>query len=95
VAGLQPLVGAAVAAADTAADQQAEAIRRETAARIKEWTERTQRWKREADKLIQRGQLRQRARRIDDEQSLAHDMNPDRRLVRPLIVVVPSDFTKR
>lgn len=95
VAGLQPLVGAAVAAADTAADQQAEAIRRETAARIQEWTDRTQRWKRQADKLIQRNQLRQRLRRIDDEQSLAHDMNPDRRLARPLIVIVPSDFTNQ
>lgn len=93
VAVLQPLVAAAVTAADTAADQQAEAIRRETAARVQEWTDRSQRWKRQADKLIQRGQLRQRAQRIDDEQSLAHDMNPDRRLVRPLIVVVPPDFT--
>ena len=93
VAVLQPLVAAAVPAADTAADQQAEAIRRETAARIQEWTDRTQRWKQQADTLIQRIQLRQRARRIDDEQSLAHDMNPDRRLVRPLIVVVPHDFT--
>src|SRR5699024_11128898 len=73
VAGLQPLVAAAVQAADAAADQQAEAIRTETQARIAAWTQRTRSWKQQAFDLVQRDTLRQRARRIDDEQSLAQD----------------------
>ena len=90
---LQPLVAAAVGAADNAADQQADAIRRETAVRIQEWIGRTQRWKRQADDADSTQSASPACRRIDDEQSLAQDMNPDRRLVRPLIVVVPQDFT--
>jgi superfamily II DNA or RNA helicase len=90
VAGLQPLVGAAVRAAEAAADQHAAAIRADTTQRITEWIERMKAWKHQASTLTQRHGLRQRTRVIDDEQSLAREMNPDRRLVRPLIVVVPE-----
>nr|CRL70028.1 helicase [Mycolicibacterium komanii] len=92
VADLQKLVATAVSVTDSAAAQHAEAIRSETARRIQEWMGRTQRWKTQAQSMTQHSGLRQRTRRIDDEQALAQDMNPDRRLVRPLIVVVPSDF---
>ena len=51
----------------------------ETAARIQEWPNAPTLEASRPTLLIQRSQLRQRARRIDDEQSLAHDMNPDRR----------------
>lgn len=93
VAGLQPLVATAVAAADSAAEQHAAAIRADTAQRIQDWLNRTQQWKQQAQSMTQHIGLRHRTRRIDDEQALAQDMNPDRRLVRPLIVVVPTDFT--
>lgn len=92
VTALQKLVATSVSVTDAAADQQAEAIRAETAQRIQDWIERTQRWKAEAQNMTQHSALRQRTRRIDDEQALAQDMNPERRLVRPLIVVVPPDF---
>ena len=49
------------------------------------------RWKRQADELIQRGSRYASVRRIEEEQSLAAAMIPDRRLVRPLLVVVPRD----
>lgn len=91
VSDLQKLVATAVSVTDAAADQHAEAIRAETAQRIRDWLERTQRWKQQAHSMTQRSSLRQRSRRIDDEQALAQDMNPDRRLVRPLLVVVPPD----
>ncbi|MGB3287473.1 helicase-related protein [Mycolicibacter algericus] len=90
VTDLQPLVAAAVHAANAAADQHAEAIRAETQLRIAAWTQRTQSWKQQAGELAKRDTLVARTRRIDDEQSLAQDMNPDRRLVRPLVVVVPQ-----
>ena len=92
VEALQPLVAAAVTATDAAAEQHAEAIRAETARRIDEWLQRTNRWKQAAQQLRQHRTLRRHAQLVDDEQALAKDMNPDRRLVRPLLVVVPADF---
>lgn len=92
VDGLQPLVAAAVTAADAAADQQEASIRAQTQQRIAAWTQRTHAWKQQAQQLAQRDALRRRARRIDDEESLAQDMNPDRRLTRPLVVVVPPGY---
>ncbi|WP_307718328.1 helicase-related protein [Rhodococcus koreensis] len=90
---LQPLAAAAVRAADSAADQQATAIRQETAQRVDDWIGRSRKWKQEADALVQRADLKRRTARISEEETLAQAMNPDRRLTRPLIVVVPQDFT--
>ncbi|MBN4928288.1 DEAD/DEAH box helicase [Hoyosella rhizosphaerae] len=89
---LRNLVSAAVQAADSAADQQADAIRQETQERVDEWLHRSRRWMREADALVKRKDLQERTRRISEEQELAQAMNPDRRLNRPLIVVVPQNF---
>ncbi|MET9326645.1 helicase-related protein [Tsukamurella sp. NPDC003166] len=86
---LQPLVAAAVRAADANAEQQAEAIRRETAARIDAWMRRSHRWQEEAGTLIRRSELAEQSKRITEEQELAVAMNPARRLIRPLIVVLP------
>ncbi|MFC7751874.1 hypothetical protein [Tsukamurella soli] len=91
VQALQPLVAAAVRAADANAEQQAEAIRRETAARIGAWMRRSHRWQEEAGTLIKRSELVEQSKRITEEQELAVAMNPARRLTRPLIVVLPSD----
>jgi hypothetical protein len=93
LAALQSLIGTAVERADAAADQQADAIRRETEDRIQAWSVRTERWKQQAGALTQRRDLLQRAARITEQEELAQAMNPDRRLTRPLIVVVPQDFT--
>ncbi len=90
VSGFQPLVAAAVSAVDSAAEFHAQAIRAETRQRVDEWVARTARWKQQALNLTQHSGLRQRARRIDDEQALAEEMNPEHRLVRPLLVVVPA-----
>lgn len=91
VSGMQQLVAAAVHAADQAAEGQAQAIRDETRRRIDEWLARTAMWKQMAFDMTKHASLRQRERRIDDEQKLAEEMNPDRRLVRPLVVVVPMN----
>ena len=91
VSDRQLLVAAAVGAADKTAEHHAQAIRDETRQRIDDWVERTAAWKQLAQNMTQHTSLRQRARRIDDEQALAEEMNPDRRLVRPLLVVVPGN----
>lgn len=93
VESLQPLVAAAVKSADAAADQHEAAIRQETARRIDEWVTRSQKWTAEADALIQRADLKDRKARVAEEKELALAMNPERRLTRPLIVVVPQANT--
>ncbi|WP_377453810.1 helicase-related protein [Rhodococcoides fascians] len=92
VALLLPVVAAAVRAADSAAEQQAAAIRDETESRIRTWTLRAERWTHEADALIQRDELRQRTERVMHERDAAAAMNPDRRLIRPLLVAVPDEL---
>lgn len=82
-------------AADGAAAHQAQAIRDETRQRVDDWIARTATWKLMAQSMTQHTGLRQRARRIDDEQALAEEMNPDRRLVRPLSVVMPASLRPR
>ncbi|WP_255182696.1 helicase-related protein [Rhodococcus sp. WWJCD1] len=92
VAPLLPVVAAAVRAADSAAEQQAAAIRNETESRIRTWTLRAERWTHEADALIQRDELRQRTERVMHERDAAAAMNPDRRLIRTLLVAVPDEL---
>lgn len=89
---LQALVPTAVETADAAASQQADAIRQETQQRIAEWLTRSRKWKEQASGLAQRNELRLRTARVTEEEELASAMNPDRRLTRPLIVVVPQDY---
>ncbi|WP_299449212.1 SNF2-related protein [uncultured Serinicoccus sp.] len=63
----------------------------ETLRRVDEWVHRAQSWTEEADVLIQRSQVRTRRTGVAEEQRLAAERAPDRQLVRPLLVVVPSD----
>jgi ERCC4-related helicase len=90
---LQPLVATAVATVNAAAGQQADAIRQETQQRITDWLTRSRMWKEQASSMAQRNELRLRTARVTEEEELASSMNPDRRLTRPLIVVVPQDYT--
>src|SRR5690606_41727388 len=64
-----------------------------TAERVRAGVDRTRRWDEEAAALIQREQLRGRKERVDAERELAEAMLPSRTLVRPLLVVVPNDYT--
>jgi superfamily II DNA or RNA helicase len=80
VSAAEALLSSLVAAAETAADD-----------RVRRWSERTDRWEHEAGALVQRSELRDRRHRVEQERELAQAMRPDRRLVRPLLVVVPRD----
>lgn len=91
-AQLQPLVAAAVRAVDEPANGQAEAVRQETDERIKAWIARADAWQFEADALIQRGDVLDRRARMTEEQKQARAMNPERRLTRPLMIAVPTDY---
>ncbi|MEV4691231.1 helicase-related protein [Micromonospora echinospora] len=66
------------------------AAEKDVAHRIEQWSHRLAQWQDEADALIQRRDLKQRRVSIAQEQMLVAEMNPDRQLVRPLLVVVPQ-----
>lgn len=66
------------------------AAEKDVAHRVEEWSHRLAQWQEDADALIQRRDLKQRRVSIGQEQKLVADMNPDRQLVRPLLVVVPT-----
>jgi superfamily II DNA or RNA helicase len=60
-----------------------------TTERVSRWSARTESWDTEADALIQRSEVRDRRQRVEEEKQMAQSMRPDRRLVRPLLLVVP------
>ncbi|MGV8965354.1 MAG: helicase-related protein [Cellulomonas sp.] len=80
VRAAEAMMGTVVAAAETA-----------TRERVERWSQRTARWDDEADVLVQRSDVRDRRKRVEDEREMAKTMLPERRLVRPLLVVIPRD----
>ncbi|SDD20545.1 Type III restriction enzyme, res subunit [Sanguibacter gelidistatuariae] len=64
----------------------------DVASRVARWSEKLDGWDAEAGALIQRNELRQHRVRVEQERELVEAMNPDRQLVRPLVVVVPQNF---
>jgi superfamily II DNA or RNA helicase len=62
----------------------------DVAQRVEAWSRRLDRWEQKADVLMQRSELKQRRVSVQQERELVAAMNPDRQLVRPLLVVVPD-----
>lgn len=93
VAQLQGLIGPAVRAADALADQFSDASATAIEQRIDRWSSRVDRWEEDANALIQRGDLKLRRVTVEQERTMAESMKPHQQLVRPLLVVVPQDFT--
>lgn len=59
--------------------------------RVDEWSNRAMDWTREAEALIQRADLQKRRVSVAEERAIAAQMSPDQQLVRPLLVVMPTD----
>ncbi|UFU01877.1 DEAD/DEAH box helicase [Ruania suaedae] len=89
-ARLQPFIAAAVDAATQATALQIDAIADATRDRIQRWRDRSERWLADSHALVQRSELKSRTRLVAEEEELAQQMNPERTLVRPLLVVVPN-----
>ena len=66
-----------------------------TTERLTEWRKRAQRWHDDAEQLelfgAQRSKVGKLGQRINDEQRLADLLAPTQQLVRPLLVIVPTD----
>lgn len=60
--------------------------------RVDQWVRRTAEWDEEADALVQRVQVQQRRVSVKDQEKMARDQSPARQLVRPLLLVVPTDY---
>lgn len=60
--------------------------------RIERWSARTSDWQERAAEVAQRELVRNRRMTVAQEQQVIEDMRPTRRLVRPLLVVVPDSF---
>ncbi|RLP06069.1 helicase-related protein [Propionibacterium australiense] len=91
---LKELIAPAVEAAERQMDLTMSQARQAVAGRIDRWNEQNTQWRDEADAMITRGSLRQRRAGVEERQRLVEQMAPDRRLVRPLLVVVPADYDK-
>lgn len=88
---LQTLIRPAVRHADAMVAELAQASAAEVEANVDRWSQRARQWEDEAEALVQRGDLRQRRITVEEEQTIAESMKPNRRLVRPLLLVVPKE----
>lgn len=89
--GTEPLIARAVDAASRMLAQQFAAATEATGQRVRRWSERIDEWSRDADELGGRLHLIERRLSVDEERRISADMIPDRKLVRPLLVVLPLD----
>lgn len=91
------LIPVAVDEAQAMIGNQVAAIEAATRDRIEAWRARSSRWQQQAARETQRSTVRQRTAMVAAEEDLAASMNPERTLIRPLLVVVPpgdlSDLT--
>jgi superfamily II DNA or RNA helicase len=66
-----------------------------TTERLAQWRKRAQRWHNDAEQLelfgAQRSKVSKLGQRINDEQRLADLLAPTQQLVRPLLIIVPTD----
>lgn len=92
VEGLTALVPSAVESARKAMELTFAAAERAAKERVDRWAQRARRWEEEADVLMQRSEAMNRRRvSVEEEGRLARERLPERRHLRPLLVVVPRD----
>ncbi|MDO5498954.1 MAG: helicase-related protein [Propionibacteriaceae bacterium] len=87
---LQGLVPKAVQAAENDLALTFAAAEQAARDRVANWQRRAEDWQHSAGELIQRAEIKNRRTGVRDEAELIAEMAPDRRLVRPLLLIVPS-----
>ena len=88
---LSRLIPQAVKATAGSLDTVFEQATTEADRRVTAWRERSHEWETQADELISSARLKNLSRRVREEAELAEQLRPEQRLVRPLLVVVPTD----
>jgi len=85
------LVARAVDAAERSLGPVFDAAEQEARERVDAWTHRVRTWEDEADALTQRSAVKMRRVGVEEERKLLEERRPERRHLRPLLVVVPAD----
>ena len=89
---LKPLVELAMNAADEELKSTFDAAKEGTQDRIAAWNHKTVAWQEDSQTLIPNHALRIRRTSVEEEKQLIADMEPQQRLARPLLVVVPENY---
>jgi ERCC4-related helicase len=89
---LQALVPVAVAKAQAQMAQVFEAAQHDAEQRVDRWAKRADHWDDEAGALVQRREVADRRRTVQQQAELIKLMAPDRPLLRPILVVVPESW---
>ncbi len=90
LAGTEGLIPAAVDSARAALAAQFTVATEATTDRVERWSSRIDEWDRRAAELGGRLYVKQRRIGVDEERRISDEMMPDRRLVRPLLLVLPQ-----
>ncbi|WP_346037263.1 helicase-related protein [Brevibacterium picturae] len=91
LAHIQTLVPAAIDTVAASLDEVIASGTRRIEARVAAWYDRNERWRQTALDLNQVSTLRQRMKTVSSEDELIDSMKPNRSLLRPLLLVVPTD----
>lgn len=89
---LTDLVGPAVTAAEKTLALTFATAEDAARQRVDRWSQRVNRWMSDADSAAGRLPLEQRRVSVEEERRLAEERLPERRHLRPLLVVVPQDW---
>ncbi|WP_193069918.1 helicase-related protein [Brevibacterium aurantiacum] len=87
----QSLIPAAIDAVADSIEEVIDSGKRRIETRVSEWFDRNARWKQGALDSTQVSSLKKRIRTVDEEDELINSMQPNRSLLRPLLVAVPAD----
>ena len=87
----QSLIPAAIDAVADSIEEVIDSGKRRIESRVGQWFDRNARWKQGALDSTQVSSLKKRIRTVDEEDELIKSMQPNRSLLRPLLVAVPAD----
>lgn len=91
LSGLERLIPAAVDEAQGVLAQTMVSAEQHAGQIVDAWSRRAQSWTYEADALVQRTDIKARRVGVEQVRRLAEARRPDRRYLRPLLIVVPAD----
>ena len=92
VGELQALVPPAVEAAEGWAQTVFQSAQDAAQSQLEQWQAKSRSWKADADTLIQTKVVRDRKEAVDSQAEFVRGLAPSRRLVRPILMMVPEDW---
>ena len=87
---LEALIPGAIDAAMSFLSMSTDAAAASARDRVSQWQRRAQAWQHDANALIQRSELRSHEAKVREEEEFARTMLPERKLARPLAIIIPE-----